>query len=94
MNAQRAGQTAEAIRLFNQVALAAADSDPRTATMARQWVDYLQYGHQAYAFDGKTGAKLWKSGFDIFKGVTDGLAVVNGNVYFLNIDGYLYDFGL
>jgi hypothetical protein len=56
MNAQRAGQTADAIRLFNQVAYAAADSDPRTATYARQWVEYLQYGHQAYGAGGSVPA--------------------------------------
>jgi hypothetical protein len=52
MNAERAGQIPEAIRLFNQVAVAAADSDPRTAGFARQWVDYLQSGHQAYGAGG------------------------------------------
>jgi hypothetical protein len=47
MAAHNAGQTAEAIRLFNQIAVVAAVSDPRTAGFARQWVDYLQYGHPA-----------------------------------------------
>jgi hypothetical protein len=48
----KAGQTAEAIRLFNQIAVVAAVSDPRTAGFARQWADYLQNGHQAYGSSG------------------------------------------
>jgi hypothetical protein len=45
-----------------------------------------------FAASGRRPKTLWKSGFDLFDGTTDGLAVVNGNVYVLNIDGYLYDF--
>jgi hypothetical protein len=48
MNAQRAGQTSQAICLFNQVSVQAAYTNPQMAATARQWVDYLQYGHQAY----------------------------------------------
>ncbi len=52
MATYNAGQAAEAIRLFNQIAVVAAVSDPRTAGFARQWADYLQYGHQAYGSGG------------------------------------------
>jgi outer membrane protein assembly factor BamB len=62
--------------------------------VANGMVFTAEYGHQAYAMDAMRGTKLWKSGFTTFLGITDGPAVVNGNLYFLNIDGYLYDYGL
>ncbi len=53
MTAYNAGQTAESIRIFNQIAAVAAVSDPRTAGFARQWVDYLQHGPPSH---GSTGS--------------------------------------
>ena len=50
------------------------------------------YGHNYFAYDVSTGNQLWNAGFDTFTGVTDGPAVVNGNLYFLSIDGYMYDY--
>jgi eukaryotic-like serine/threonine-protein kinase len=70
------------------------DMSGASPVVANGMVFNAEYGHQAYVFDANTGTKLWKSGFDTFKGTTDSMAVVNGNVYFLNIDGYLYDYGL
>ena len=52
------------------------------------------YGFNFYAYAAPTGAQLWNAGFNTFKGNTGSPAVVNGNVYFLNMDGYLYDYGL
>jgi hypothetical protein len=52
MIAQRAGQTTEAIRLFNQVSVVAVQSNPYMATTAQKWVQYLQYGHQTYGSSG------------------------------------------
>ncbi len=50
------------------------------------------FGHNAYAFDAVTGVKLWNAGFNTFIGNTGGAVVVNSNLYFLNQDGYLYDY--
>src|SRR5439155_4091369 len=50
------------------------------------------FGHNFYAYDASTGAQLWNAGFDTFGGVTDGPALVNANLYFLSLDGYLYDY--
>ena len=52
------------------------------------------FGHNYYAYNAGNGKQLWNAGFDIFAGNTGSPAVVNGNLYFLNKDGYLYDFGL
>jgi hypothetical protein len=62
MAAQRAGQTGDAIRLFNQIVTVTADSDPRTASMARQWVEYLQYGHQTYGGGAASPVNLVSTG--------------------------------
>jgi hypothetical protein len=54
MAAQRAGQTAKAIRLFNQVSVEAASTNPQMAATARQWVAYLQNGYQGYGAGGNS----------------------------------------
>jgi len=50
------------------------------------------YGHNAYAYNATTGTQLWNAGFGLFLGNTGGGALDNGNFYFLNVDGYLYDY--
>jgi hypothetical protein len=46
--AERNGQTNEAIRLYTLVCTQAAQSNPNLANMARQRANYLQGGHQDY----------------------------------------------
>ncbi len=50
------------------------------------------YGHQAVAFDARTGHRLWDSGRAIRGSVYAGLTVVNGKVFASSVDGYLYAF--